>query len=175
MKVMKKILLFTENDFEDSELIYPFYRFQEAKVIVDILGPKAKTTYKGKHGLSVKSDLSPEDVNLDNYVAIIIPGGYAPDKMRINKKMVKLVQQTYAKKKIIAAICHGPQLLIEADIVKGKKMTSYISVSTDLKNAGATYIDKSVVIDDNIITSRYPSDLPNFCIETIKLINQTKS
>jgi protease I len=172
---MKKILLFAENDFEDSELIYPFYRFQEAKIVVNILGPTAKTIYRGKHGLSIKSDLSPDDVNLDDYVAIVIPGGYAPDKMRINKKMVKLVQQTYEKNKIIAAICHGPQLLIEADIVKGKKMTSYISVSTDLKNAGAIYIDKSVVVDRNIVTSRFPADLPNFCIETIKLINQTKS
>ncbi|MEJ2240998.1 MAG: type 1 glutamine amidotransferase [Candidatus Bathyarchaeota archaeon] len=170
---MKKILLFAENGFEDSELIYPFYRFQEAKFIVNIVGPNAKTMYKGKQGLSIKSDLSPDDIKLDNFVAIVIPGGFAPDKMRINKKMVNLVRQSYENKKIIAAICHGPQLLIEAGIVKGKKMTSYISVSTDLKNAGATYINKSVVIDGNIITSRYPSDLPNFCMETIKLINQT--
>lgn len=173
MKDMKKILLFAENGFEDSELIYPFYRFQEAKFIVNIVGPNAKTMYKGKQGLSIKSDLSPDDIKLDNFVAIVIPGGFAPDKMRINKKMVNLVRQSYENKKIIAAICHGPQLLIEAGIVKGKKMTSYISVSTDLKNAGATYINKSVVIDGNIITSRYPSDLPNFCMETIKLINQT--
>lgn len=173
MKDMKKILIFAENGFEDSELIYPFYRFQEAKFIVNILGPNAKTSYKGKHGLSIKSDLSPDDIKFDDFVAIVIPGGHAPDKMRINKKMVNLVQQSYEKRKIIAAICHGPQLLIEADIVKGKKMTSYISVSTDLKNAGAIYLDKSVVIDGNIITSRYPSDLPNFCLETIKLINQT--
>jgi protease I len=169
---MKKILLFAENGFEDSELIYPFYRFQEAKFIVSILGPKAETIYKGKHGVSIKSDLSPNDVIMDDYVAIIIPGGYAPDKMRTNKEIVNLVQQAYEKKKVIAAICHGPQLLIEADMVKGKKMTSYVSVSTDLKNAGAIYVNKSVVIDENLVTSRYPADLPDFCLETIKLINQ---
>ncbi|MEJ2272731.1 MAG: type 1 glutamine amidotransferase [Candidatus Bathyarchaeota archaeon] len=153
-------------------MIYPFYRFQEAKFIVSILGPKAETIYKGKHGVSIKSDLSPNDVIMDDYVAIIIPGGYAPDKMRTNKEIVNLVQQAYEKKKVIAAICHGPQLLIEADMVKGKKMTSYVSVSTDLKNAGAIYVNKSVVIDENLVTSRYPADLPDFCLETIKLINQ---
>ncbi len=172
---MKKILIFVENDFEDSELIYPFYRFQESKFIVNVLGPKAKTLYTGKHGLHIKSDFSPKDVKIDDYVAIVIPGGYAPDKMRTNKELVKLVQQAYDKEKIIAAICHGPQLLIEANIVKGKKMTSYVSVSTDLKNAGATYLDKPVVIDGNIITARFPADLPIFCVDTIELINQTVS
>jgi protease I len=169
---LKKILIFVENDFEDSELIYPFYRLQEAGFTVHIVGPYANRTYKGKHGLSIESNLAPEQVSIDNYSTIIIPGGYAPDRMRRNKKLVDLVKQANEKGKIIAAICHGPQLLIEANILKGKNVTCFVSVSTDVINAGAIYSDKSVVVDNNLITSRSPDDLPDFCREVIKLLNK---
>lgn len=168
---MKRVLLFIENGFEDVELIYPFYRLKEAGFSVDIVGPHAKRTYKGKHGVPQNSDLAPEDVNIDKYDALVIPGGYAPDRMRINKKLVDLVKQANGKSKIIAAICHGPQLLIEANVVMGRKATCYTSVVTDLKNAGAIYKNESVVVDENLITSRYPDDLPDFCREIIKRVS----
>jgi protease I len=118
----------------------------------------------------MKSDFSPQDVNIEDYVAIIIPGGRAPDRMRTNKGLVNLVKEAATKGKIIAAICHGPQLLIEAGVVKGKKATCYVSVSTDLKNAGGIYVDKSVVVDGTQVTSRIPADLPDFCREALKLL-----
>jgi len=171
---MEKVLLLIENGFEDRELIYPYYRLQEAGYKVDVVGPRAKVTYNGEHGLTMESDLSPEDVNIDDYVAIIIPGGRAPDRMRTNKGLVNLVKEAFDKGKVIAAICHGPQLLIEAGVVKGKKATCYVSVSTDLKNAGGIYLNKSVVVDGNLVTSRFPADLPNFCHETLKLLEKSR-
>ncbi len=167
---MEKVLVFVENGFEDRELMIPYYRFQEAGYKVDVVGPKANTTYNGEYGLTIKSNLSPEDVNIGDYVAIVIPGGRAPDRMRTNKGLVKLVKEASQRGKVIAAICHGPQLLIEADVVKGKKATCYVSVSTDLKNAGGIYVDKSVVVDGNLVTSRFPADLPDFCRETLRLL-----
>ena len=170
---MEKVLLFVENGFEDRELMYPYYRFQEAGYKVDVVGPGAKVTYNGEHGLTMESDLSPKDVSIDDYVAIIITGGRAPDRMRTSKGLVNLAKEASQKGKVIAAICHGPQLLIEAGVVKGKKATCYVSVSTDLKNAGGIYLNKSVVVDGNLVTSRFPADLPNFCRETLKLLEKS--
>jgi protease I len=167
---MKKIRIFLERGVEDSEFIYPYYRFQEEDYKIDIVAPKAKQQYIGKHGVPFTSDISPSEVNVNNYEALIIPGGQAPDRMRINSDLVKIVKDANIKGKIIAAVCHGPQLLIEADIVRGKKATSWSSVRTDLKNAGATVEDQSVVVDGNIVTSRSPNDLPDFCKATIKLL-----
>lgn len=172
---MEKVLLLVENGFEDRELMYPYYRFQEAGYHVSVAGPKAKETYHGEYGLPIKSDLGSEDVNIDDYVAVVVPGGRAPDRMRLNKGLVQIIKKAAHKGKVIAAICHGAQLLIEADVVKGKRMTCYISVATDLKNAGGIYEDKSVVIDGIFVTSRFPADLPNFCSETLKALKQASS
>jgi len=169
---VEKVLLLVENGFEDRELMYPYYRFQEAGYQVFVVGPKAKEMYNGEHGLTIKSDLSPEDVNINDCVAVVVPGGRAPDRMRLNKGLVKIVQEATRGGKVIAAICHGAQLLIEAGVVKGKKMTCYMSVATDLKNAGALFEDKSVVVDGNFVTSRFPADLPDFCRETLRVLSQ---
>jgi protease I len=172
--MMEKVLIFAGNGFEDKELYYPYFRFQEAGYKVIVVAPKAKEIYNGEHGLTITSDLSPEDVNLDDYVAVIIPGGRAPDRLRTDAGIVKLVKDAVQKRKVVAAICHGAQLLIEADVVKGKKMTCYKSVATDLKNAGGIYQDSPVVVDDKFVTSRFPSDLPDFCRETLKLLAKKK-
>lgn len=169
---MKKVLMLIDNGAEDSEFVYPYYRFQEEGYKVDVVGAKANETYIGKHGVPLKSDLSPEQVKLAEYDAIIIPGGRAPDIMRTNKDLVLIVKEAYKKGKVIAAICHGPQMLIEADVLRGKKATCWKSVATDLKNAGATFIDTPAVIDGNLVTSRFPADLPRFCQETIKLLKK---
>jgi len=122
----------------------------------------------------MKSNLSPAEVNVDDYEAVIIPGGKAPDRMRINEGLVRIVKEAYEKGKVIAAICYGPQMLIEADILREKKATCWKSVATDLKNAGATFIDAPIIVDGNIVTSRFPADLPKFCQETIKLLKKGK-
>ena len=122
----------------------------------------------------MKSNLSPAEVNVDDYEAVIIPGGKAPDRMRINEGLVRIVKEAYEKGKVIAAICYGPQMLIEADILREKKATCWKSVATDLKNAGATFVDAPVVVDGNIVTSKFPADLPKFCQETIKLLKKGK-
>jgi len=172
---MQRVLIMVEEGFEDTEFLYPYYRLQEEGYKVEIVGPKAKETYTGKYGIPVKSELSPEEVNIKEYDAVVIPGGRAPDRMRINKGLVDIVKEAYKKGKVIAAVCHGPQMLIEADIVKGKKATCWKSVATDLKNAGATFIDAPVVIDEKLVTSRFPADLPKFCQETIKLLRKKKT
>lgn len=172
---MRKILIMVDEGVEDSEFLYPYYRFQEEGYKVVIVASKAEETYTGKHGIPIKSEVSAENVNIDEYDALIIPGGRAPDRMRINKNLVKIVKEAYEKGKVIAAICHGPQMLIEADVLRGKKATCWKSVATDLKNAGAVYVDAPVVIDGNIVTSRMPGDLPIFCRETIRLMeNRSK-
>ena len=167
---MKKILILLENGVEDSEFIYPYYRFQEEGYKMDIVAPKAKKEYIGKRGVTFTSEFSPREVNLDNYEAVIVPGGQAPDRMRIHPDMVDIVREANSKGKIIAAICHGPQMLIEADIVRGKTATSWPSVRTDLKNAGAKVVNKAAVVDGNLVTSRSPDDLPDFCKATLNLL-----
>jgi len=169
---LKKILILISNGFEDSEFLYPYYRLQEAGYDVDVVGSKAKATYTGKHGIPFKADFSPADVNIEDYMGTIIPGGAAPDRMRLDKGLVEIVKKAHEKGKVIAAICHGPQMLIEADILRDKKATCWYSVTTDLKNAGAIYVDAPVVVDGNIVTSRFPADLPKFCQETLKLLRK---
>lgn len=165
-----KILILIEDLFEDVEATYPYYRMIEEGYEVEIVGPEKSKEYKGKKGETIKSDISAYDAKLDEVKAVIIPGGYAPDRMRRVKAMVDLVKKAFDKCIIIAAICHGGWMLAEADIIKDKKVTGVFSISTDLKNAGGQYIDREVVVDDNIVTSRGPKDLPVFCKSIIELV-----
>ncbi|MFW6117042.1 MAG: type 1 glutamine amidotransferase domain-containing protein [Thermoproteota archaeon] len=169
---MPKVLIMVEDGVEDVEFIYPYYRFQEAGYEVEVVAPDAGETYKGKHGVPFKSDLSPEEVDVDEYDALVIPGGRAPDRMRIDHGLVKIVEEADGKEKVIAAVCHGPQMLIEAGVMKGRKATCWKSVITDLKNAGANYVNAPVVVDENLVTSRFPGDLPRFCQETLKILSK---
>ena len=167
---MDKALVLVENGFEDRELFYPFYRLQEACYDATIVGPSSNTVYRGVYGVPVTSDASPQDINVEEFKVLVIPGGRAPDRMRIHKEMVKIVREAFRQGKILAAICHGPQLLIEADVLHGRRATCYQSVATDLKNAGGIYEDNSVVVDRNLVTSRFPADLPQFCKALIGLL-----
>lgn len=165
-----KVFILVEDGFRDEEIIYPYYRFIEAGYEVMIVGPEAGKEYKGKFGLPVKSDITASQVDLTEVAALIIPGGFAPDKMRLNRDMVDLTKKVFDSCKIIAAICHGGWMLVEADICRGKDVTGYTAIATDLKNAGGNYIDKEVVVDGNLVTSRIPDDLPAFCRSTLELI-----
>ena|SRR5665648_42412 len=170
---MRKILIMLDKGVEDSEFLYPYYRFQEEGYTVDVVASRANETYLGKHGVPLRSNLSPKEVNVENYDGLIIPGGWAPDYMRANNELVNIVKEAFSKGKVVAAICHGPQMLIEADVLRGRRVTCWKSVVTDVKNAGATFLDEKTVVDQNMVTSQSPLDLPSFCKETIMLLKKT--
>jgi len=159
----KRIAILVEEDFEDLELMEPMRAMKDAGARVTIVGSGSKPSYKGKRGVAkITVNTTADKVKAEDFDAIIIPGGYAPDKMRLHQPMIDLVREAHDKGKLIAAVCHGPQLLISAEIVKGRRVTSWTSIAVDLKNAGATWVDEPVVRDGNIITSRKPADLPRF-------------
>ncbi len=168
----KRVAILAEQDFEDSELIEPMRAMKSAGSRVWIVGSGSQETYRGKRGsATVRVDATADEVKAEDFEAIIVPGGYAPDKMRLYQPVVDLVRKAHDLGKVIAAICHGPQLLISADIVRGRRVTSWPSIAIDLKNAGANWVDAPVVQDRNLITSRKPADLPRFnkaIIEALK-------
>ena len=167
----KRIAILAEEDFEDSELIEPMRAMKNAGAKVLIVGSGSQESYRGKRGNSVVTfDAAADKVKAEDFDAIIVPGGYAPDKMRLHQSMVDLVKKAHDLGKVIAAVCHGPQLLISADIVRGHRVTSWPSVSVDLRNAGAEWVNESVVKDGNLITSRKPADLPRFNKTIIKAL-----
>jgi len=159
----KRIAILAEDDFEDLELIEPVGALKDSGAMVLIVGSGSQETYRGKRGrATVRIDTTADKVKAEDFDAIVIPGGYAADKMRLYQPMVDLVRKAYDLGKVVAAICHGPQLLISAGIVKGHRITSWPSVAVDLRNAGADWIDAPLVQDGNLITSRKPADLPRF-------------
>ncbi len=159
----KRIAILVEKDFEEAELVEPMRALQDSGARVVIVGSRSKESYKGKKGTAeVTAETTADKVKVEDFDAVVVPGGYAPDKMRLHQPMIDLVRKAYEQGKVIAAVCHGPQLLISADIVRGHRVTSWPSVAVDLKNAGATWVDEPVVRDGNIITSRKPADLPKF-------------
>ncbi|MFW6040599.1 MAG: type 1 glutamine amidotransferase domain-containing protein [Thermoplasmatota archaeon] len=167
---MSKAIVLLGNGFQEAELLYPYYRLQEAGYQVELVSNEEGEVYEGGYGYKLKSDRAAADVDVDNYDVLVIPGGRAPDRMRIQEDIVELVKSASDKGLVISSICHGAQLLIEANVVKGKKATCWYSVATDLKNAGADYEDSEVVVDGNLVTSRKPSDIPAFMRETLKLL-----
>lgn len=159
----KRIAILAEDDFEDLEIIEPLRAMKGAGARVVVLGTGSKESYQGKRGNnSVSVDTTAAKVKAADFNAIIIPGGYAPEKMRQDPSMVELVKKAHQMGRVVAAICHGPQMLISADIVRGRKVTSCYAIAVDLKNAGADWVDAPVVQDGNIITARKPADLPKF-------------
>jgi protease I len=172
----KKMVMLIEQDFEDVEVTEPLKIFKSAGIHVTIAGNDLQKTYTGKRQrASIKAETTPDKIKVEDFDAIFIPGGYAPDKMRLHPPMIDLVKKFWDAKKLVTAICHGPQLLISAGVVKGRKVTSWPSVSIDLKNAGATYIDEPVVIDGNLITSRKPEDIPHFTKAVMESLEKVPS
>jgi len=169
----KRIAILAEEDFEDSELIEPLRSMKNAGARVVIVGTGSNENYHGKRGnATVSVDNTADKVKAKDFAAIIIPGGYAPDNMRRDPAMIELVKKAYELGKVVAAICHGPQLLISANIVRGRKVTSCPSIAVDLENAGAEWVDAPVVQDGNLITSRKPADLPRFNKAIIEALRQ---
>lgn len=165
---MKKALILIDEEWQAAEVIYPYYRLIEAGYETLLAGEKAGASYAAKGGgYSMVSDLAAEQVLMDEYDVVIIPGGNAPDKMRCKESMVQLVKQAFLKDKVIGAICHGPSMLIEADVLRESRVTCYRAIRQDVVNAGATFEDAEVVVDGNLITSRKPADLPAFMREVL--------
>lgn len=168
---MKKALIISADNFEDTELLVPYYRLKEEGIEVDIASIH-KGKIKGKRGYEVEATKSLKEVNADDYDILILPGGKAPEAVRKQKEAIEIARHFFKKNKPVAAICHGPQTLISAELLKGRHATCYKTVSDELKESGAVYEDKEVVVDGNLITSRQPSDLPAFLREIIKKIRQ---
>jgi len=162
-----KALIISADNFEDSELLVPYYRLKEAGVEVKVASLK-RGVITGKHGYEVAVDKTLDEVNPDDYAILVLPGGKAPAAVRTVPKALEIARSFFTHSKTVAAICHGPQILISAGLLKGRRATCYISVAEELKKAGALYEDQEVVVDANLITSRQPADLPAFMRETMK-------
>jgi protease I len=158
----KRVAVLLEDEFEDSEVTGPVDRLTAAGLVVVLVGPLAGSTYTGKKGTAVVAELAAGKARARDFDAVVIPGGHAPDKMRMRHAMVDLVREMVDAGKPVAAICHGPQLLISANAVRGRTITCWPSIAIDVKNAGGLYVDKPVVVDGPVITSRKPDDIPVF-------------
>jgi protease I len=167
---MKKVVVFVEDNYEDLELWYPKIRLEEAGFHVVIAGPLAGHIYKGKHGYPCKSDLSLKEAAAKDFDAVVIPGGFAPDRLRRSTDALHITKEMFAKGKTVAFICHGGWVPISAKILKGKKVTGTIAIKDDLENAGALWQDLPVVIDGNLISSRTPLDLSVFAKAIVDLL-----
>ena len=166
-----KALIISADNFEDSELLVPYYRLQEAGVEVTIASLN-RGAITGKHGYEVSVDKTLDEVNPEDYAILVLPGGKAPAALRKEPKSLEIARSFFTHVKPVAAICHGPQILISAGLLKGRGATCYQSVADELKEAGALYEDREVVVDGNLVTSRQPADLPAFMRETMKLLGR---
>ena len=166
----KKIAILADNVYQEMELWYPYFRFQEAGARVVVVAAKAGQTYTSKLGYPVLSDLSYDQVTAAEFDGVIVPGGYAPDHMRRYPKANQFVKDMDAQGKLVAAICHGPWVLCSAGVLKGRRATCFFAIKDDVVNAGARYEDAEVVTDGNLVTSRKPEDLPAFCRESIRVV-----
>lgn len=166
-----KALIISADNFEDSELLVPLYRLKEDGMEVHIVSMK-KGKIRGKHGYEVEVDKTLDEINPDEYEILILPGGKAPGAIRKEKKALDIARDFFNKDKPVSAICHGAQTLISAGLLKGRKATCYKSVAQEMRDSGAFYEDRGVVVDGNLVTSRQPSDLPFFIRETMKNIKK---
>lgn len=171
-----RVAVLVEDDFEDRELIGPLDALREAGVTVTVIGPTAGAQYKGQRGEAlVTSDMAAGVARMKDFDALVIPGGHAPDKMRMRHAMVDLARDAMEAGKPVAAICHGPQLLISANVLRGRTLTCWPSIAIDVKNAGGMYVDKPVVEDGNLITSRKPDDVPVFSAAIIRALSKERA
>ncbi len=166
-----KALIISADNFEDSELLFPCYRLKEEGIEVAVATPSCGTI-RGKHGYEVKADRKIADIDPDDYDLLVLPGGKAPETVRQEAAALAICQRFFEQNKPVAAICHGPQTLISAGLLKGRRATCYRTVAEELKEAGALYEDGEVVVDGNLVTSRQPSDLPAFMREMLKLLKR---
>ncbi len=160
----------TADGFEDLELIYPLHRIKEEGHEVYVASFQ-RGEITGKHGYSVDVDLTFDEVDPDEFDALVLPGGKAPEIVRLNEKAVEIARKMFEAGKPVASICHGPQILISAGVLRGRKGTSYVGIKDDMKNAGVEWVDEPVVVDGNWVSSRHPGDLYAWMREFVKLLH----
>ena len=164
----KRAIVFVEANYHDLEFWYPVLRLREAGVAVVIVGTGSAEGYTGRHGYPLpKVDTTADQVSAKDFDAVIIPGGWAPDVLRRYESVLTIVRDAFAQGKIVGAICHAGSVLVSANVLRGKTATCVAAINDDLNNAGCVYVDKEVVRDGNLITSRTPSDLPAFMREIV--------
>ena len=172
----QRFLFFVDDIYEDLELWYPKLRLTEAGAHVTVAGPKADVVYKGKHGYPCSSDAAIGDMSSSDFAGVILPGGFMPDKLRRDPKVLELVREFAEAKKVVAAICHGGWIAISAGVYRGVRTTGSLGIKDDLVNAGAIWEDQPVVVDRHFVSSRKPDDLPQFCRGILGLFKpETKS
>ncbi len=158
----RKVAIMIEGNYEDIEFWYPYYRLKEAGAEVVVVGPVKGTPYVGRFGYPIAADVTPAEIDVKDFDALIVPGGYAPDRMRRSKEMVALVRDMDAAGNIVATICHAGWMLVSARVGRGRKATGFHSIQDDMTAAGMEYVDERVVVDGNLITTQEPKDLPEF-------------
>lgn len=168
-----KALIISADHFEDTELLVPYYRLKEAGFEVDVASI-SRGKINGKHGYEVSVDKSLRDANTKDYDLLVLPGGKAPAALRKEPAALEIVKDFFRSNKPVAAICHGPQILVSAGVIQGRRATCYHSVAEELKESGALYEDSEVVVDGNLVTSRQPSDLPAFMRETLRMASKAE-
>lgn len=166
----KRIAILVDNIYQEMEVWYPYFRFQEAGAEVVAVGAKAGETYTSKLGYPIKSQKSYDEVRTADFDGVVVPGGYAPDLIRRHSAANRFVHDMNKQGKLVAAICHGGWVLCSADILKGRKATCFFAIKDDVVHAGAKYEDAEVVVDGNLVTSRKPEDLPAFCRASLQVL-----
>ena len=166
----KKIAILVDNIYQEMEVWYPLYRLREAGAEVVTVGASAGATYTSKLGYPVHCDRSYDEVSASQFDGVVVPGGYAPDHIRRHAKANQFVHDFDAQGKLVAAICHAAWVLCSANMLKGRKATSFFAIKDDVIHAGADWVDAEVVVDRNLVTSRKPDDLPAFCRAMIAVL-----
>jgi len=167
-----RVLVLVGEDYEDLELWYPKLRLIEAGAEVLVAGPEANRTYPGKHSYPCKSDVAIADMQEADFIGLVVPGGFMPDKLRRDPKVLELVREFDQARKLIAAVCHGGWIPISAGVYRGVRVTGSLGIKDDLVNAGAIWEDSSVVVDRHFVSSRKPDDLPDFCRGILEVLEQ---
>lgn len=170
----KRCLAFVGDIYEDLELWYPKLRLIEAGAEVVVAGPEADTVYAGKNGYPCQSDAAIRDMDANDFDVVLLPGGFMPDKLRRDPKVLELIRDFHQAGKCVAAICHGGWLAISAGVYRGIRVTGSLGIKDDLENAGAIWEDAAVVIDGHHVSSRKPDDLPDFCRGMLQVMTQAK-
>jgi len=169
---MKRVLVFVDDIYEDLELWYPRIRLEEEGWSVVVAGPEKGREYRGKHGYPCRADAAIDDMETSGFDALLVPGGFAPDKLRRLAHVKDLVRRFDQEGKLIAFICHAGWVLISAGILRGRRATSTVGIRDDMENAGAVWVNEPLVVDGNLLSSRTPADLPHFARGMVQWLKQ---
>jgi protease I len=167
---LSRIAVIITDMFQDIEYQKPADAFRKAGHEIVHVGLRAGSEVKGEHGAVVKIDTAVSEASVNDFDALFIPGGYSPDKLRVNPDAVRFAKEFMTRNKPVFAICHAAQLLITAEVLKGRRVTGWMSITQDIKNAGAEYVDAEVVVDKNLVSSRKPDDIPAFVREALAIL-----